>query len=234
MPILSLLAPQTGGRWREMVDALYSIGLTSLLDQLAAVLLAFCVLVGVRAAVLAACDRLVPDLTEEFVDHRQLLVVTDLARALVVAGAAAARVTRAYQVERDGTASVCLLDPAKIMTAGITLVIQAIMMILLPPLVARLTIMFDAQYGRASSVVRQGGRYRKVEHALRVPDCREDGAFLNNLKIAVAHDRADAFIDQNLTVRCRLCMSNDEDAVVEHIAGFMWESRRNRLDDRTR
>ncbi len=82
VPIFSLLAPQTGGRWRAMiVDTLSSIGLVTRLEQLAAALLAFCLLVGVRAAVLSARDRLVSDLSLGFVDHRRLMVVTDLAHA---------------------------------------------------------------------------------------------------------------------------------------------------------
>lgn len=32
--------------------------------------------------------------------------------------------------------------------------------------------------------------------------------------------------------RCRICTSNDEDALVDHIAGAIWESRRHgSLDD---
>ena len=34
--------------------------------------------------------------------------------------------------------------------------------------------------------------------------------------------------------RCRLCTSNDEDAVIEHVAAYMWESRMERVEDRTR
>jgi hypothetical protein len=30
-----------------------------------------------------------------------------------------------------------------------------------------------------------------------------------------------------------LCTSNDEDAVIEHVAAHMWESRMERVEDRT-
>jgi hypothetical protein len=33
--------------------------------------------------------------------------------------------------------------------------------------------------------------------------------------------------------RCRLCTSNDEDAVIEHVAAYMWQSRMERVEDRT-
>lgn len=33
--------------------------------------------------------------------------------------------------------------------------------------------------------------------------------------------------------RCRLCTSNDDDALVEHLASYMWESRMERMEDRT-
>ena len=36
-----------------------------------------------------------------------------------------------------------------------------------------------------------------------------------------------------MTGRCRLCASNDEDAVIEHVAAYMWESRMERVEDRT-
>lgn len=36
-----------------------------------------------------------------------------------------------------------------------------------------------------------------------------------------------------MTGRCRLCTSNDEDAVIEHVAADMWESRMERVEDRT-
>jgi len=36
-----------------------------------------------------------------------------------------------------------------------------------------------------------------------------------------------------MSARCRLCRSNDEDAVIEHVAAYMWESRMERVEDRT-
>jgi hypothetical protein len=33
--------------------------------------------------------------------------------------------------------------------------------------------------------------------------------------------------------RCRLCTSNDEDAVIEHVAAYMRESRMERVEGRT-
>ncbi len=34
--------------------------------------------------------------------------------------------------------------------------------------------------------------------------------------------------------RCRLCTSNDEVKVIEHVAAYVWESRTERVEDRTR
>jgi hypothetical protein len=36
-----------------------------------------------------------------------------------------------------------------------------------------------------------------------------------------------------MTRRCRLCASNDADAVIEHVAAYMWESRMERVEERT-
>jgi hypothetical protein len=33
--------------------------------------------------------------------------------------------------------------------------------------------------------------------------------------------------------RCRLCSSNDDDALIDHVAAYMWESRMERMEDRT-
>lgn len=142
MPIFSLLAPQTGGRWRAMVvDALSSLGLDTRLDQLAAVLLAFCLLVGIRATVLAARDRLMSALTLGFVDHRRLMVVADLAHARwsSLARLQNARIAHILSSEIARLAFACSVL-LQIMTAGIMLAIQAILMILLSPVVALLMI----------------------------------------------------------------------------------------------
>jgi hypothetical protein len=36
-----------------------------------------------------------------------------------------------------------------------------------------------------------------------------------------------------MTRRCRLCTGNDERAVIEHDASYIWESRMDRVEDRT-
>lgn len=139
IPIFSRLAPQTAGHWRALVvDALSSIGLVTRIEQLAAVLLAFCLLVGVRAVVLATRDRLVSDLSLGFVDHRRLMVITDLAHAR---WSSLARLRHAWivhilssEIARLALACSILLQ---IMMAGIMLVTQAI---LLSPVVALLMI----------------------------------------------------------------------------------------------
>jgi hypothetical protein len=33
--------------------------------------------------------------------------------------------------------------------------------------------------------------------------------------------------------RCRLCTSNDDDALIDHVAAYMWDSRMERMEDRT-
>ena len=33
--------------------------------------------------------------------------------------------------------------------------------------------------------------------------------------------------------RCRLCTSNDDEAVIEHVAAYMWESRMDHFEERT-
>ena len=199
VPIFSLLAPQTGGRWRAMiVDTLSSVGLVTRLEQLAAVLLAFCLLVGVRAAVLSARDRLVSDLSLGFVDHRRLMVVTDLAHARwsSLARLRHARIAHILSSEITRLAFACSVL-LQMMTASIMLVIQAILMILLSPVVAVLMIGF-ALLGlvvlvplsrRAADVGRSTARF-----AFRIAG--ETAHFLGGLKIAVAHDMADAFVAQ--------------------------------------
>ena len=36
-----------------------------------------------------------------------------------------------------------------------------------------------------------------------------------------------------MSERCWLCTDNDEEAVFEHVAAYMWESRTERVEDRT-
>lgn len=193
-----------------MVDALASLGLDTRLEQLAAVLLAFCVLVGVRAAVLAARDRLVSDLTLGFVDHRRLMVVTDLAHARwsSLARLQHARIAHILSSEITRLAFACSVL-LQIMTDGIMLVVQAILMVLLSPLVALLTIGF-ALLGlvvlvplsrRAADVGKSSARF-----AFRIAG--ETAHFLGGFEIAVAHDMADAFVAQigedSATLRAQL------------------------------
>ncbi|MEG3162301.1 hypothetical protein U1763_17500 [Sphingomonas sp. LB2R24] len=33
--------------------------------------------------------------------------------------------------------------------------------------------------------------------------------------------------------RCQLCTSNYDDALIEHVAAYMWESRMGQVEDRT-
>lgn len=199
VPIFSLLAPQTGGRWRAMViETLASVGLVTRLEQLAAVLVAFCLLVGVRAIVLSTRDWLVSDLTLGFVDHRRLMVVTDLAHARwsSLARLQHARIAHILSSEITRLAFACSVL-LQIMAAGIMLVVQAILMILLSPVVALVVIGF-ALLGlvvlvplsrRAGAVGRSSARF-----AFRIAG--ETAHFLGGLKIAVAHDMADAFVAQ--------------------------------------
>lgn len=199
VPIFSLLAPQTGGRWRAMVvETLASVGLITRLEQLAAVLVAFCLLVGVRAIVLSTRDWLVSDLTLGFVDHRRLMVVTDLAHARwsSLARLQHARIAHILSSEITRLAFACSVL-LQIMAAGIMLVVQAILMILLSPAVALVVIGF-ALLGlvvlvplsrRAGAVGRSSARF-----AFRIAG--ETAHFLGGLKIAVAHDMTDAFVAQ--------------------------------------
>jgi hypothetical protein len=36
-----------------------------------------------------------------------------------------------------------------------------------------------------------------------------------------------------MTGQCRLCTSNDENAMIEHVAAYIWETRMERVEDRT-
>jgi hypothetical protein len=37
----------------------------------------------------------------------------------------------------------------------------------------------------------------------------------------------------DMAERCRLCTSNDDEAVIEHVAAYMWESRMDHFEERT-
>ncbi|MES3101677.1 ABC transporter ATP-binding protein [Sphingomonas faeni] len=199
VPIFSLVSPAGGGRWQALiVEKLTAIGLTTHATQLGAVLLAFCVLVGVRAVVLSTRDRLASDLALGFVDHRRLMVITDLAHARwsQLARLRHARIAHILSSEIARLAFACSTI-MQIMMAGIMLVVQAALMLLLSPLVAMLTIGF-ALLGmvmlvplsrRAANSGRSTARF-----AFRIAG--EAAQFLGGLKIAVAHDMADAFVAQ--------------------------------------
>lgn len=126
-----------------LLDTLSSIGLVTRIEQLEEVLLAFCLLIGVRRAVLSTRDRLVSDLTLGFIDHRRLMVVTDLAHArwLSLARLQHARIAHILSSKIAWLAlaySVLL----RIMEASIMLLVQAVLMILLSLFVALLTTVF--------------------------------------------------------------------------------------------
>ncbi len=199
VPIFSLLAPQTGGRWRAMmVEALASVGLVAPVAQLAAVLLAFCLLVGLRAVVLATRDRIVSDLTLGFVDHRRLMVVTDLARARwsALARLRHARIGHILSSEIARLALACSML-LTIMMAAIMLAVQAILMLLLSPVIALLTIAL-ALLGLALLVPlsRRAARVGTASTRFAFRIAGEAAQFLGGLKIAIAHDMADAFVAQ--------------------------------------
>lgn len=199
VPIFSLLAPQASGRWRALVtDSLAAVGLVAPLEQLGAVLLVFCLLIGIRAVVLSARDRLVLDLSLGFVDHRRLMVVTDLAHASwsALARLRHARVAHILSSEITRLALACSMM-MQIMMSGIMLAIQAILMIVLSPAVAGLIIgcallglvVLIPLSRRAADVGTSSSRF-----SFRIAG--EAAQFMGGLKIAVAHDMADAFVAQ--------------------------------------
>lgn len=203
VPIFSLLAPHVegpaSGHWRMVAVAVLSrFGLVTPTAQLGAVLLAFCMLVGVRAIVLSARDRLVSDLTLGFVDHRRLLIVADLAQARwpSLARLRHARIGHILSSEIPRLAFACSTVMG-IMMASIMLVIQASLVVLLSPIVAALMIGF-ALLGLAALVPlsRRAADVGKSSARFSFRIAGEAAQFLGGLKIAVAHDMADAFVAQ--------------------------------------
>lgn len=199
VPVFTLLAPQAGGRWqRRIVDTLNALGLDSRLEQLAAVLAAFCLLVGARAIVLATRDRMVSDLSLGFVDHRRLLLINDLASArwAALARLKHARISHilSSEITRLAFAASTLLH---IIMSGIMLVTQAVLMILLSPVVATLMIgltliglvVLVPLSRRAAYVGKSSSRF-----AFRIAG--EAAHFLGGLKLAVAHDMTGDFVKQ--------------------------------------
>lgn len=199
VPIFSLLAPQAGGRWRAVVaQTLSSIGLVSRNEQLAAVLLAFCLLVGLRAVVLTTRDRMASDLSLGFVDHRRLMVVTTLAHARwsALARVQHSRIAHILSGEITRLAQACSIM-LQILMSGIMLATQVLLLIVLSPIVATLMVglgllgllLLVPLSRRAADVGKSSARF-----AFRI--AREAAQFLGGLKLAVAHDMADAFVGQ--------------------------------------
>lgn len=199
IPIFSLLAPQAGGRWQQaVVDALAALGLATRMEQLAAVLIAFCLLVALRAVVLTTRDRHVSDLSLGFVDHRRLMVVTDLANARwsALARLRHARIAHILSSEITRLALACSILLHATMS-GIMLAVQAILLIVLSPAIAALMVVL-ALMGllllvplsrRAADIGKSSSRF-----AFRIAG--EAAQFLGGLKLAVAHDMTDAFVAQ--------------------------------------
>lgn len=199
VPVFSLLAPEAGGRWqRVIVDRLAAAGFETRTEQLAVVLAAFCALVVVRAVVLARRDRMMSDLSLGFVDHRRLMVVTDLARARwsALARLRHARIAHILSSEITRLALACSIL-MQILAATIMLAVQAVLLILLSPLVASLMValallglLLLIPLSRRAAIIGKS----TTRFAFRIVG--EAAQFLGGLKLAVAHDMADAFVRQ--------------------------------------
>ncbi len=199
VPVLSLLAPEASGRWQRMiVDGLTSTGFDTRTEQLTVVLAAFCVLVVGRAVVLARRDRMMSDLSLGFVDHRRLMVVTDLARARwsALARLRHARIAHILSSEITRLALACSIL-MQILAAAIMLAVQAVLLILLSPLVASLMValallglLLLIPLSRRAAIIGKS----TTRFAFRIVG--EAAQFLGGLKLAVAHDMADAFVRQ--------------------------------------
>ncbi len=199
VPVFSLLAPEAGGRWqRVIVDMLTGAGFDTRTEQLAVVLAAFCTLVVVRAVVLARRDRMMSDLSLGFVDHRRLMIVTDLALARwsALARLRHARIAHILSSEITRLALACSIL-MQILAATIMLAVQAVLLILLSPLVASLMValallglLLLIPLSRRAAVIGKS----TTRFAFRIVG--EAAQFLGGLKLAVAHDMADAFVRQ--------------------------------------
>ncbi len=165
-----------------------------------AVLLLFSLMIGLRAVVLAARDRRVSDLTLGFVDHRRLMLVTDLARARwsALARLRHARIGHILSSEIARLALACSML-LTIMIAAIILAVQAILMLLLSPVIALLTIglalvglaMLVPLSRRAATIGTSSARF-----AFRIAG--EAAQFLGGLKIAIAWQKV---LDKNAADR---------------------------------
>lgn len=212
VPIFSLLAPQASGRWRTVVVAFLSrLGLETPVQQLAAVLFAFCALVGVRALVLSVRDRMMADLTLGFGDHCRLMVVNDLAHARWSA-LSRLRHSRIGHILSSEIARVAYAGSIlmHVIMDGIMLAVQAALMVALSPTVAVLMIgvavlaalLLIPLSRRAAEVGKSSSRF-----AFRIAG--EAAHFLGGLKIAVAHDMTDAFVTQIAAESAKLRAEQD-------------------------
>ncbi|WP_010185609.1 ABC transporter ATP-binding protein [Sphingomonas sp. PAMC 26605] len=199
VPIFALLTPQIGGRWQARVHTLLTgIGARDPLIQLAVLLAVFCAMVGVRAVVLAVRDRRVSDLSLGYVDHRRLIAVTDLAHArwAALSRLEHARIGHILSSEIGRLAMACSLM-LYILMASIMLAAQAVLMIVLSPLVAGLMLCLALigvvavlPLSRRAAIVGTSSAH----FGFRIAG--EAAQFLGGLKIAVVHDRVDAFVGQ--------------------------------------
>ncbi len=199
VPVFSLLAPDGGGRWqRSIVEQLAVLRLDTRMAQLAAVLGAFCLLVILRAAVLSRRDRMMSDLSLGFVDHRRLMVVRDLARARwsALARLRHARIAHILSSEIGRLAIACSIL-LHMMAAAIMLVTQAVLLLVLSPLVTGLMVVLSLLglllliplSRRAAITGKSPARF-----AFRIVG--EAAQFMGGLKLAVAHDMAEPFVRQ--------------------------------------
>jgi ATP-binding cassette subfamily C protein len=197
VPIISLLAPQGSGRWQVAVTStLDQVGIETRTGQLAAALAAFCILVGVRAAVLTARDRLIFDLTLSYVDDRRRRLITALAHARwsVLARLPHARIAHILSAEIARLDFACAMM-LQIAAAGIVLTVQVVLIVWLSPPMAALAV--ACALAGLMVLVPLSRHAANVGHKVSKFHFRmagEAAQFLGGLKIAVAHDLADAFV----------------------------------------
>jgi ATP-binding cassette subfamily C protein len=197
VPIISLLAPEGSGHWQMVVtDMLVRIGFETRTGQLTAALCGFCILVGVRAAVLTARDRVIFDLTLGYVDARRQRLIAALAYARwsVLARLRHARITHTLSAEIVRLDFACAVM-LQIAAAGIMLAVQAGLMIWLSPLMATVAV----ACALAGLVVllplsRRAAAAGQTISKFHFRMAGEAAQFLGGLKIAVAHDLTDAFV----------------------------------------
>jgi len=197
VPIVSLLAPQAGGRWSASIArTLCSLGVTTRIGQLALMLAIFCLVVAIRAVTLAARDRLLSHVALGFVDHRRLTMIRSLARApwQSLARIEHARIAHILSSEIGRLALACS-TMMQILVAAIMLTVQAGLMIALSPVVAALAIGFSL-FG-LFAIVPLSARAALAGKAMSRSSFRIAGnaaQFMGGLKLAIAHDMAEAFV----------------------------------------